>query len=68
MNYFHVSCPACGKEMEPGWLYGGRGILFWSPTPDKRTILRGREDVPLAREGPPAAFLCRACRRVLFEY
>lgn len=62
-----MTCPTCGKEMEPGWLYC-RAPLLWSPKQGKATLFLGREDVNLVKDGFPAAFACRNCRRIILEY
>ena len=68
-----MNCPKCGKEMEPGWIYGGRGRtpwrqMRWSPKQGKAPLLPGREDVTLVRGGAPAACICKTCRIVILEY
>ena len=62
-----MNCPNCGKEMSPGWVHGG-GRMLWSPKEDKPLPIKGKNDVPLIRDGPPAAFICKACHQVVFSY
>lgn len=59
-----MDCPKCGKEMEPGFLWCGRGPLIWTRNKRKRTLLTAAQDV-LVYEGGigeprPGAGICRA--------
>ncbi|MBD5155064.1 MAG: hypothetical protein HDT15_08360 [Oscillibacter sp.] len=67
-------CPACGKEMESGWVYS-RGVMMWSPEQGKMPRISGPEDVSLMKEMPwgfapdyPIGYICKDCRKVIIEY
>lgn len=62
-----MNCPNCGKEMQPGWIYG-RAPLLWSPKQGKVALFLGKDDVNLVKDGFPAAFICKDCRKVILEY
>lgn len=62
-----MKCPACGREMERGWLYADRAAV-WTPEPRKMTVFLGKEDVDLTEKLPTPAHVCRACRKVVVEY
>ena len=62
-----MKCPQCGREMQPGRIYAG-GPLIWSPKENKLTLIRGKDDVDLSRDGPPDAWICRECHRVVMMY
>ena len=44
------------------------GPLIWSPKENKLTLIRGKDDVDLSRDGPPGAWICRECHRVVMMY
>lgn len=62
-----LCCPCCGREMEPGWVYG-KAPLLWSPKQGKATLIRGKEDIQLLSLGENRSFICRDCRKVILEY
>lgn len=62
-----LCCPCCGRELEPGWVYG-KAPLLWSPKQGKATLIRGKEDVQLLSLGENRSFICRDCRKVILEY
>lgn len=62
-----LCCPCCGRELEPGWVYG-KAPLLWSPKQGKATLIRGKEDVQLLSLGENRSFICRVCRKVILEY
>ena len=62
-----VTCPKCGRPMTAGRIYG-KAPLLWSPKENKRTLLRGKEDVRLLDGQFPRAWICKACRTVIVRY
>lgn len=63
-----MTCPDCGKEMEPGWVYS-REVLFWSPKPDKLWRVPDRESEVLSSATEyPVGFICKNCRKIILEY
>ena len=67
-----MNCPFCGREMEVGFLQGGR-FLLWAVRRHKISLLPREEDVLLAENHwnfvtVKDAYLCRNCKKVLFDY
>lgn len=69
-------CPWCGKEMEQGFLLGGRGSVSWYPGIYKTDFLRGPYDagrIDVQDEGTiwggyyKTAWLCRDCKKAVFH-
>ena len=64
-----MTCPNCGKEMEPGWVYAN-SVLFWSLKPDK--LWKGvpdRKSVVLSSPNEyPAGHICKDCHTVILKY
>jgi hypothetical protein len=72
-----MNCPKCGNEMSPGWMIPGKIChLEWAPERGQFPFPRkGR--VRLKPTPPPntpfdfveyPAYLCAACKTVIFEY
>lgn len=68
-------CPWCGKDMEQGYLVGGRGIVLWYPGRlTTKAAWFGRRDVQgldvLDERGEIAhktVWLCRECKKMTFD-
>ncbi|MBQ8400914.1 MAG: hypothetical protein IJX14_03200 [Clostridia bacterium] len=62
-------CPYCNTEMTKGYIHAGkRETPIWSPKPEKRTILLGKDDLWVGEPGShtlPPAYHCRACRKII---
>lgn len=65
-----MQCPKCGREMEQGWLHGGRP-LSWSKKKNKLTIFMGPNDVCIQEKfamDDPQAWICKDCQVLLVPY
>ena len=73
-----MRCPACGKEMDAGYMYvrGLGGSLYWSKSKDTRFVSRRGLDqidlgrLSLARAAAQAvlnAHRCESCGTVAFK-
>ena len=69
-------CPWCGKEMEQGFLIGGRGSAHWYPGIYKATPLLGLDvtgRIDVQDEGSiwsglyKTTWLCRDCKKAVFR-
>ena len=67
-------CPWCGKEMEQGFLTGGRDSVRWYPGVHKFDPLRALDGnaLDLLDEGDPwgvykTVWLCRDCKKAVFN-
>ena len=69
-------CPWCGKEMEQGFLLGGRDGVRWYPGIYKHDPFRGLDStgkIDVLDEGGiwsglyKTAWLCRECKRAVFN-
>lgn len=68
-------CPWCGKEMEQGYMLGGRGSVSWYPGIYKTDFLRGVDAagrIDVQDEGGiwsglyKTTWLCRDCKKAVF--
>ena len=68
-------CPWCGKEMEQGFLVGGRDGTHWYPGIHKADLFRGLDStgrIDLLDEGGiwsglyKTVWLCRDCKKAVF--
>lgn len=68
-------CPWCGKEMEQGFLTGGRDGTHWYPGIHKADLFRGLDStgrIDLLDEGGiwsglyKTVWLCRDCKKAVF--
>lgn len=68
-------CPWCGKDMEQGFLVGGRDSTRWYPGIYKTDLLRGLsgEAIDVLDEGSiwsglyKTVWLCRECKKAVFH-
>ena len=69
-------CPWCGKEMEQGYMLGGRGSVSWYPGIYKTDFLRGVDSagrIDVQDEGSiwsglyKTTWLCRDCKKAVFN-
>lgn len=68
-------CPWCGKDMEQGYLHGGRGTLYWTPgvKPGLREALIGpsNDAFQLDCEGVynvyVTAWHCPECKKLMID-
>lgn len=69
-------CPWCGKDMEQGYIMGGRDVVRWYSGTYKFDLFRGLEVVDsfsILDEGGPfigyykVAWLCRECGKMVFD-
>lgn len=65
-------CPQCGKEMRPGFLQGGRTLVFNQKQYRVSIAPRKEGDVEivwnLAADADFHGFICTDCGLVLFDY
>lgn len=69
------TCPWCGKDMEQGYMMGGRGFLHWySGVLTTKAAWIGdssKETIDLATEGTltmyKTVWLCRDCKKMVFD-
>jgi len=67
-------CPWCGKDMEQGFLSGGRGV-FWHSGVYKFSLFRGLDgdSIDVLNEGSfltayyKTTWLCRDCKKTVFD-
>lgn len=67
-------CPWCGKDMEQGFILGGRDAVRWYPGVYKFEFFRGLDGdaIDLCNEGGAfsglykTAWLCRDCKKAVF--
>ena len=65
-------CPQCGKEMRPGFLQGGRTLVFNQK--QYRVSIAPRKEVDveivwnLAADADFHGFICTDCGLVVFDY
>ena len=65
-----MTCPYCGKEMEPGYFMAKPPVL-WTPNKDKLTLIAGKDSEKLVDSfsgESKAAFVCKTCRAFLMKY
>ena len=62
-----MNCPACGKEMEPGRLFG-KPPLIWSPKEKKRFLIPQEGEVHIVEKSYPTANICKSCRKMIVDY
>ncbi len=67
-------CPWCGKDMEQGYMIGGRGVNWYSGVLTTRAAWIGdstKESLNLADEGTftmyKTVWLCRDCKKMVFD-
>ena len=73
-------CPWCGKDMEQGYLIGGRGIYWYSGIPTAKALTKAgwlgprlNDAFRIDDEGDfftsvyKTAWLCKACKKVAFN-
>lgn len=68
-------CPWCGKDMEQGFIAGGRDFVRWYPGVYKFEFFRGLDGdaIDLCNEGGAfsglykTAWLCRECGKMIFN-
>lgn len=67
-------CPWCGKEMEQGFITGGRDAVRWYPGVYKFDLVRGLNgdamdllDEYSAWSCYKTAWLCRECKKMIFN-
>ena len=65
-------CPQCGKEMRPGFLQGGRTLVFNQKQYRVSIAPRKEGDVEivwnLAADADFRGFICTDCGLVVFDY
>lgn len=70
------TCPWCGKDMEQGFMIGGRGSVSWYPGIYKTDFFRGLSDtdrIDLQDEGSiwsglyKTTWLCRDCKKMVLD-
>ena len=65
-------CPQCGKEMRPGFLQGGRTLVFNQKQYRVSIAPRKEGDVEivwnLAADADFHGFICTDCGLVVFDY
>ena len=65
-------CPQCGKEMRPGFLQGGRTLVFNQKQYRVSIVPRKEGDVEivwnLAADADFHGFICTDCGLVVFDY
>ena len=65
-------CPQCGKEMRPGFLQGGRTLVFNKKQYRVSIAPRKEGDVEivwnLAADADFHGFICTDCGLVVFDY
>lgn len=66
-------CPWCGKDMEQGFITGGRDFVRWYPGVHKFEFFRGLDGdaIDICNEGGfsgyyKTAWLCRDCKKAVF--
>lgn len=67
-------CPWCGKDMEQGYMMGGKGVHWYSGVLTTRAAWIGdssKEEIRLDHEGILAMYktvwLCRDCKKMVFD-
>ena len=67
-----MRCPQCGKEMRPGFLQGGRTLVFNQKQYRVSIAPRKEGDVEivwnLAADADFRGFICTDCGLVVFDY
>lgn len=64
-------CPWCGKEMEQGFLTGGRDAVRWHPGIYKFELFQSLGGIDVLEEGTwvpyKTTWLCRDCKKMVFR-
>ena len=64
-------CPWCGKEMEQGFLTGGRDAVRWHPGIYKFELFQSLGGIDVLEEGTwvpyKTTWLCRDCKKAVFH-
>lgn len=67
-------CPWCGKDMEQGYMMGGRDAVCWYPGVYKFDLVRGLggDSIDLLNDGSgwtryKTVWLCRGCKKMTFD-
>lgn len=64
-------CPWCGKEMEQGFLTGGRDGVRWHPGIYKFELFQSLGGIDVLEEGTwvpyKTTWLCRDCKKAVFH-
>ena len=64
-------CPWCGKDMEQGYITGGRDAVRWHPGVYKFELFRNLDGMDVLDEGAwvpyKTAWLCRECGKLVLS-